>query len=177
MRRSRGRAGSPGKRLARGAAFAAGIGLVLLVLLVAPCVGLALESQRWTLQDQNGQPWSLTLLEQADPSYPPGLRLRLTDRSGQHTLDHRRPLQLRDGAGASWELANRSEELVPAGTEALPPGSAQFDLAGLEPRPRAELPLAMGVPLQSGDDAQLVAGAATVAALHGKAVHGETGRS
>lgn len=167
MRRSRGQAQSAGKRFAPGAAFAAAIGLALLVLLIAPSVGLALEPQRWTLQDQNGQPWSLTLLEQADPSYPRGLRLRLTDRSRQHPLDHRRPLLLRDGAGGSWELANRSEELVPAGTEALPPGSAQFDLAGLEPRPRAELPLALVVPLQAGDDARLVAGAATVAALHG----------
>ncbi|MEX1317234.1 MAG: DUF3122 domain-containing protein [Synechococcaceae cyanobacterium] len=148
-------------------ATSVGIVLALLLLVLDPSQGFSLEPQRWTLQDQDGRPWSITLLEQGDPTYSPGLRLRITDRSGHDHLDHRRPLRLRDGAGGAWELTNRSEELVAAGSEALPAGSAQFDLAGLEPSPRAELPLAMAVPLESGEDAQLVAGAATVAALHG----------
>jgi hypothetical protein len=140
---------------------------LLAVLLLLPAPARALEAQGWALQDQTGHAWSLTLLEQGDPAYPAGLRLRLTDRSGSQQLDHSRPLRLRDGLGGVWELANRSNELVPAGEEALPGGSAQFDLAGLVPRPRAELPLALEVPLAAGDRARLVAGAAAVAALHG----------
>lgn len=139
---------------------------LLAVLLLLPAPAQAQEVQRWALQDQAGHAWSLTLLEQGDPAYPAGLRLRLTDRSGTQQLDHSRPLLLRDGMGGAWELANRSHELVPAGEETLPTGSAQFELAGLEPRPRAELPLALDVPLAAGDPAQLVAGAAAVLALH-----------
>jgi hypothetical protein len=148
-------------------------GLLVLVLvlqavvLVAPGAVPALEARYWLLQDQDGHAWSLTLLEQGDPSYPAGLRLRITDRSGGQPLDHSRSLRLRDGLGGVWELDNRSSELVPAGETLLPPASAQFDLAGLEPRPRAELPLALEVPLAGGDRARLVAGAAAVDALHG----------
>jgi hypothetical protein len=137
------------------------------VLLLAPASAWGLEAQRWLLQDQAGHTWSLTLLEQADPAYPAGLRLRLTDQSGTQQLDHRQRLRLRDALGGAWELDNRSQELVPAGETLLPAASAQFDLSGLEPRPRAELPLALDVPLAGGDSARLVAGAAVVAALHG----------
>lgn len=140
--------------------------LLLGVLLLAPAPAWALEAQRWTLQDQSGLAWSLTLLEQLDPSYPGGLRLRLTDRSGRQHLDHRLPLQLRDGLGGRWELDNRSAELVPAGDAALPDGSAQFDLPRLEPRLRSELPLLLVVPLSSGDPARVIASPAAVAALH-----------
>jgi len=154
------------------------VGLALLLLL-APAAALAQGPQSWTLTDQAGQGWSLTLLEQADPAYAGGLRLRLTARSGGQRLDHQRPLRLRDGLGGSWELANglggswelanRSGELVVEGSGPLPAGSAQFDLKGLQPAPRAELPLALEVPLQSGEPARLVAGADAVAALHGAA--------
>ena len=142
-------------------------GLLVAGLLLAPGAAQGLEAQPWVLRDQAGRVWSLTLLEQGDPAYPAGQRLHLTDRSGTQQLDHERPLQLRDGMGGAWELANYSNELVPAGEEVLPAGSAQFDLAGLEPRPRAELPLALEVPLAAGDTARLIAGAAAVAALHG----------
>jgi len=140
--------------------------LLLIAVLAAPAVALALESRSWLLQDQAGRSWSLTLLAQADPAYPAGLRLRLTDRSGCQSLDHGRPLRLSDGLGGAWDLGNRSEELVPAGSDLLPPGSAQFDLAGLEPRPRAELPLLIEIPLASGGAAELHAGPGPVAALH-----------
>lgn len=142
------------------------LALLLGGLLLAPGAALALETQRWTLQDQLGRPWSLTLLEQADPSYPSGPRLRLTDRSGSQRLDHVLPMQLRDGLGGTWELQNRSGELVPAAEDALPDGSAQFDLPRLEPQPRSELPLLLLVPLISGDPAELMAPPAAVAALH-----------
>jgi hypothetical protein len=137
------------------------------VLLFEPAPALAQVAQRWTLQDQAGRSWSLTLFEQADPAFPGGLRLRLTDRTGTRRLDHHRPLQLRDGLGGAWELANRSGELVPAGVDDLPAGSAQFDLAGLQPNLRADIPLAMAVPLEAEEEVQLVAGPAAVVALHG----------
>ena len=142
------------------------VGLLMGVLLLAPGPAQALKAQHWALQDQAGHSWSLTLLEQVDPAYPAGLRLRLTDRSGTQQLDHNRPLGIRDGQGGVWELGNCSDELVPSGEEVLPGRSAQFNLKGLEPRPRAELPLALEVPLAAGDSARLVAGAAAVAALH-----------
>jgi hypothetical protein len=140
--------------------------VLLGIVLLAPGASLALDAQRWTLRDQAGHAWSLTVLDQADPAYPAGLRLRFTDRSGTQRLDHARPLQLRDGVGGGWELENRSAELVPAGESALPDGSAQFDLPQLEPRPRAELPLVLAVPLASGDSARLMASPEAVAALH-----------
>ena len=143
------------------------LAMLLGALLLAPAGAQAQEPQRWMLQDRDGHPWSLTLLEQADSAYPSGLRLRLTDRSGAHQLDHGRPLQLKDGVGGGWLLLNRSEELVPAGDLVLPAASAQFDLAGLQPRPRSELPLAIEVPLEAGGEVVLVAGAAAVAGLHG----------
>jgi hypothetical protein len=142
------------------------VACLLSAALCLPAIAQAVEPQSWVLQDQGGHPWSLTLLEQSDPDYPAGLRLRLTDRTGSQRLDHNRPLLLRDGMGGSWELANRSIELVPAGQTSLPAGSAQYDVASLEPRPRAELPLALEVPLDAGGSIQLVAGASAVAALH-----------
>lgn len=154
----------------RGAAIArfAVLALVLLLIavLAAPAGAFALEARSWLLKDQAGRSWSLTLLEQADPDYPGGLRLRLTDRSGSQPLDHSRTLRLSDGLGGVWDLGNRSAELVPAGSDTLPAGSAQFDLAGLEPRPRAEMPLLLEVPLESGGAAELLAGPDPVAALH-----------
>jgi hypothetical protein len=142
------------------------LALLLGVLLLGQGAALALEPQRWNLQDQSGLSWSLTLLEQLDPSYPGGLRLRFTDRSGRQALDHSRPLQLRDGLGGSWELENRSAELVPAGEMTLPESSAQFDLPRFEPWLRSELPLLLVVPLASGDPAELMAPPAAVVALH-----------
>ena len=142
------------------------LALAVGVMLLAPGAALALETEGWTLQDQASRPWSLTLLEQGDPAYPPGLRLRLTDRSNSQRLDHGRPLQLRDGLGGAWELENRSGELVPAGETALPDGSAQFDLPVLEPQLRAEVPLVVIVPLASGDSTRLMASPAAVASLH-----------
>ena len=65
-------------------------------------------------------------------------------------------------------LANRSEELVVAGAETLPRGSAQFDLAGLQPAPQTFLPLRPHVPL-AGDGAAerlITTGPEVVEALH-----------
>lgn len=160
--------------IARIAALA--LALLLLTVLAFPAGALALEPRSWLLKDQAGRSWSLTLLEQADPAYPSGLRLRLTDRSGSQPLDHQRPLRFSDGLGGAWDLDNRSEELVPAGSDLLPRGSAQFDLAGLEPRPRAELPLRLEVPLAAGGYAALFAGPDPVAALHGAVGGPEAGK-
>jgi hypothetical protein len=69
-------------------------------------------------------------------------------------------------------LANRSEELVPAGAEALPPGSAQFDLAGLQPAPQAFLPLRLELPLEGEGERVITLGPEVVEALHGLATPG-----
>lgn len=135
-------------------------------LLFPPSLQAGQLMQFWLLQDRAGHPWSLTLLDQADPHYPPGQRLRLTDRSNSQRLDHSRPLHLRDTLGHSWELANCSIELVPTENQSQPEGSAQFDLMALVPSPRSELPLAFDVPLEGGGSAQLVLGASAVEALH-----------
>jgi hypothetical protein len=142
------------------------LALLLVTVLAFPAGALALGSRSWLLQDQAGRSWALNLLEQADPTYPGGPRLRLTDRSGSQPLDHQRPLHLSDGMGGAWDLGNRSGELVPAAGTALPDASAQFDLPRLEPRPRAELPLLLTVPLASGNPAQLMLTPEAVAALH-----------
>lgn len=79
-------------------------GVLVAGLVLIPGAAQGLEAQPWVLRDQAGRVWSLTLLEQGDPAYPAGRRLRLTDRSGTQQLDHDRPLQLRDGMGVpgSW---------------------------------------------------------------------------
>ena len=69
------------------------------------------------------------------------LALLLNALGGQPPLNHQRPLRLKDGQGGAWQLANRSQELVPEGAAPLPPASAQFDVEGLEPAPRGFLPL------------------------------------
>ena len=53
----------------------------------------------------------------------PAGRWRLNALGGQPSLDHQRPLRLKDGQGGDWQLANRSQELVPEGAAPLPPAS------------------------------------------------------
>ena len=87
---------------------------------------------------------------------------------GQPALDHQRSLRLKDGQGGAWQLANRSQELVPEGAAPLPPASAQFDIEGLEPAPKGFLPLRLEVPLASavpGPVAEITLGAQVVEAL------------
>jgi hypothetical protein len=141
--------------------------LLLVVLGLGPGTALAdAAPQRWNLTDQGGQRWSLSLFAQPDPAYPGGDRLRLNALSPGLAVDHRRPLRISDGLGQAWQLANRSEELVAPGAEALPPGSAQFDAADLRPRPSEALPLLLAVPLAGGEEALLPLGPQETLALH-----------
>ena len=139
--------------------------LLAVVLWVRPVAAADASPQRWDLRDAAGQRWGLVLFSQPDPAYPSGWRLRLTALVGSAPLDHRQPLQLDDGSGQRWLLENRSEELVAPGDGGLPPQSAQFDLAGLQPRPSAVLPLHLRVSLEDGE-AELVLGPDQLNALH-----------
>ncbi len=142
--------------------------LLLLALGLAPGLALAdTAPQRWTLTDQGGQTWSLTLFAQPDPAYPSGDRLRLNALAPGVAVDHGRPLRISDGLGQEWNLTNRSEELVAPGAGALPPGSAQFDAAGLQPPPSEALPLRLAVPLAGGEEALVPLGPQPTLALHG----------
>ncbi|MGC5196096.1 DUF3122 domain-containing protein [Aphanothece microscopica] len=141
--------------------------LVGLLLLPLPARAAA-DLEHWTLIDGSGHRWGLTLFEQPDPNHPAGWRLRLTALSPGQGADHQRPLLLRDGLGAGWSLPNRSEELVPAGTELIPTGSAQFDLGALTPRPHEALPLLLEVPTDGqGQTTPVMLPPAIVLALHG----------
>ena len=153
-------------RTFHGLAFA--VLICLLIGMDAAPAAFALQTpSRWTLADQAGDRWGLVLLQQDDPAYPSGWRLRLNALGTQSPLDHQRPLLLEDGQGGIWQLANRSEELAPPGAPS-PSGSAQFDATGLWPVPRTFLPLHLQVP-QAGNpdepDRQLVLGAEPVLAL------------
>lgn len=139
--------------------------LLAVVVWASPVAAADASPQRWELRDAAGQRWGLVLFSQPDPAYPSGWRLRLTALVGRSALDHRQPLQLDDGLGQAWLLENRSEELVSPGQGELPPQSAQFDLAGLQPRPSAVLPLHLRVPLEDGE-AELVLGPDQLTALH-----------
>jgi hypothetical protein len=75
------------------------VAFAVAVLLFDPGPAHAQLPQGWTLQDQAGRSWSLTLFEQADPAFPGGLRLRFTDRSGRMRLDHHRR-----GCAMAWVL-------------------------------------------------------------------------
>jgi hypothetical protein len=137
-------------------ALFAGIWLALSLLVLPLQAQAAVDPQRWSLTDSSGHLWGLTLFEQPDPAYPAGWRLRLTGRSPGQTVDHRRPLFLRDGLGGAWTLPNRSEELVRSGEEAIPAASAQFDAHALEPRPSGVLPLQLVVPTDDPDGSSMV---------------------
>jgi len=142
--------------------------LCLLFGLSGAAAQALVDPTRWTLQDQGGDRWGLVLLQQSDPAYPPGWRLRLNALGGQPPLDHQHPLRIEDGQGGAWQLTNRSQELVPEGAASLPPAAAQFDATGLHPAPSAVLPLRLLVPLASdasGPEAQLTLGAQVVEAL------------
>lgn len=151
--------------------------LASLVLLVcagaAPAAALDLPVRHAEVDAQGGR-WGLVLAQQLDPDVPGGQRLRLNAQSAVPPLDHHRSLFVEDGLGGRWSLANRSEELVVAGAEALPPGSAQFDLAGLQPAPQAFLPLQLHVPLAADGAAERVItlGPEVVEALHDLATAG-----
>lgn len=106
----------------------------------------------WQLSDRNGDRWGLTLFtwpaaEAGSPADNAGWRLRLTARSPRLSVQHGQPLELTDGLGQNWTLPDRSDELVAEGAP-LPTGSAQFDLAALQPRPNPVLPLQLQVSLE-----------------------------
>ena len=146
--------------------------LLALLLLLPAAPALALDGARtWSLDDLDGRRWGLSLFEQPDPAYPTGLRLRLNGRSPGLAPDHDRSLAVRDGQGTTWSLPNRSEELVvrqeaARGEAALPPGSAQFDAAALDPPPSPVMPLQLDVPLAGGGESVLQLEPDLVQALH-----------
>ncbi|APD49173.1 hypothetical protein BM449_01210 [Synechococcus sp. SynAce01] len=142
------------------------------VLAFAVPVQAAAEIQRWSLADTNGDGWAISLFEQPDPDFPKGWRLRLTALALGEQLDHQRGLELEDSQGSHWQLANHSEEQVPAGDPAVPASSAQFDLARLQPRPSAILPLRLAIPLQNGTDQALMLSPEIVEAIGLKAGQG-----
>jgi hypothetical protein len=142
------------------------MGLVLALLLwLQPMPAQAGVAQRWSIADSHGYRWQLSLFEQPDPAYAGGWRLRLNGLSPGIQPDHARALQLRDGLGGEWQLGNLSAELVPPGDSAPPPGSAQFDLASLQPRPSDALPLGLEFALADGSVRQLTLGPESVQAL------------
>lgn len=154
------------------------LGVLVALLLAVPVLVLAMpaqaaaEIQRWSLADTNGDGWAISLFEQPDPDFPGGWRLRLTALAlGEH-LDHQRSLELQDTQGSHWQLANHSEEQVPAGDPAVPASSAQFDLAGLQPRPSAIFPLRLAIPLENGSDQALMLSPEIVEAIGLKAGQG-----
>jgi hypothetical protein len=142
--------------------------LLVLLLTLAPGLARADEGQRWSLRDRDDNRWSLRIFEQPDPAWPSGERLRLSALTPGIAVDHSRPLLLSDGAGGSWTLANRSEELVAAGEGegVLPEGSAQFDMAALQPRPSDALPLVLSLPLAGEASTELVLGPEETQAMH-----------
>ncbi|WP_156818433.1 DUF3122 domain-containing protein [Cyanobium gracile] len=148
--------------------------LLVLLLTLAPGQAGADDGQRWSLRDRDDNRWSLRIFEQPDPAYPSGERLRLSALTPGIAVDHSRPLLLSDGVGGSWTLANRSEELVAAGTGPLPESSAQFDMADLLPRPSDALPLVLSLPLAGEDSAEMVLGPEETQALHASSIPAAT---
>ncbi|MGB7564009.1 MAG: DUF3122 domain-containing protein [Prochlorococcaceae cyanobacterium] len=139
--------------------------LLALLLWLPPGTAQASVAQRWSSADSHGDRWQLSLFEQSDPAYAGGWRLRLNGLSPGIQPDHAQALQLRDGLGGEWQLGNLSAELVPPGGSAPPPGSAQFDLAPLQPRPSDALPLGLELAMADGSVRQLTLGVGSVQAL------------
>jgi hypothetical protein len=149
------------------------ITLAFCLFVPAPAWATA-DTERWNLTDQAGHGWVVTLFEQPDPAYPGGLRLRLNARAPGVEVDHDRPLSVKDTLDGVWTLPNRSAELVQAGQEGIPVGSAQFDTESLIPRPSDVLPLRLALPLSDGSEATLTLGPDVVAALHALPVPSES---
>jgi len=120
----------------------------LLVLLMGAAPALAAES--WSLSNGAGHRLNARVFEQPFSEYPSGLRLRLNALEPNARLDHHDELVLSDSSGQEWSLPNCSEELVQNGGSPIPPGSAQFDLESLMPRPSEALPLHLAVPSAEG---------------------------
>ena len=120
---------------------------LLLVLLFGASAALAAES--WSLADGAGHRLNARVFEQPFPEYPSGLRLRLNALETGTRLDHQDELVLSDSSGQEWSLPNRSEELVQKGGP-IPPGSAQFDLDALTPRPSDAIPLQLTLTSSAG---------------------------
>ena len=110
----------------------------------------ALAAGSWSLSDGAGHRLNAKLFEQSFSEYPSGLRIRLNAVDGKTTLDHSQQLLFSDSMGQEWSLPNRSEEIVPKDESSVPPGSAQFDLDALMPRPSEALPLHLAVPTAEG---------------------------
>lgn len=100
-----------------------------------------LVAQRRRRPPLQGHRFRATVFEQPFPEYPSGWRLRFNGMGGVTALDHSAALRVMDGQGQTWELPNRSEELVPKDGSPVPAGSAQFDLDALSPRPSEAIPL------------------------------------
>ncbi len=120
----------------------------LLVFLLGAAPTHAVES--WSLSDGAGHRLNAKVFEQPFPDYPSGLRIRLNALDAKTILSHGDQLLLSDSMGQEWSLPNRSEEIVQKGGSPLPPGSAQFDLDALMPRPSEALPLHLTVPTSVG---------------------------
>ncbi|MCX5969811.1 MAG: DUF3122 domain-containing protein [Cyanobacteria bacterium] len=130
-----------------------GLLLALALVLSQPLpLQAADRSPDWTLHDSAGRHWGLNLLVASDATEASGWRLRLHGRSPGLRLDHQRPLRLRDGLGHSWELPNRSAELVSGIGALIPQSSAQFDAIALVPRPSEVIPLQLAIPLEPVDE-------------------------
>ncbi len=127
----------PWARRFRQGCTAALAALLVVLVLVAP----AMAEERWSLSDEAGQRFQASVFEQPYPDYPSGWRLRLNALGAGTELDHADALQLNDATGQTWNLRNRSEEIVPPDGTPVPAGSAQFDLDELTPRPSEALPL------------------------------------
>jgi hypothetical protein len=110
----------------------------------------ALAAGSWSLSDGAGHRLSAKVFEQPFSEYPSGLRIRLNAVEGKTTLDHSQQLVFSDSMGQEWSLPNRSEEIVPNDDSSIPPGSAQFDLDALMPRPSEALPLHLAVQTAEG---------------------------
>lgn len=109
-----------------------------------------MAADNWSLSDGAGHRLNATVFEQPFPEYPSGLRIRFNALDAKTKLDHHQQLLLSDSMGQEWSLPNRSEEIVQKDGSPIPPGSAQFDLDSLMPRPSEALPLHLTVPATKG---------------------------
>lgn len=126
------------------------LGLLLCLLFVVLAALPVMAADSWSLSDGAGHRLNVQVFEQPFPEYPAGLRIRLNALDANTTLDHHKQLVVSDSMGQEWSLPNRSKELVQMGTSLIPPGSAQFDIDAMMPRPSEALPLQLTVPTSKG---------------------------
>lgn len=108
--------------------------------------GQMLYQSRQTLRDPEGNFWQAIVFKR-DSS--PDLTLRLVGFPGVVAIDQNQPLLLSTSLGQTFEVANASQDIFE--DRPLESNIAQYDLQAVLPNLNPAIPLALEMPISTGD--------------------------